>query len=155
MHKIYKNLKIHRKQNFHANLVFVFLERSNLVNIVLDFGRPSISGSIRSIKMYSWAQCTMQEGLVCREMYPEEQGFGPSTLRCSEWAPTPLPIYLRYLLGAQFISNLGPEWTGSYHTKEGFQVSKGNGIGSNRELARGVKQGDWAITCVVNLYTCI
>jgi hypothetical protein len=22
--------------------------------IVLDFGRPSISGSIRSIKMYSW-----------------------------------------------------------------------------------------------------
>jgi hypothetical protein len=22
---------------------------------VLDFGRPSISGSIRSIKMYSWA----------------------------------------------------------------------------------------------------
>jgi hypothetical protein len=47
--------------------------------IVLDFGRPSISGSIRSIKIYSWAQCTTQEGLVCREIYPEEQGFGPST----------------------------------------------------------------------------
>jgi hypothetical protein len=39
----------------------------------------------------------------------EEQGFGPSTL-----STYPLPIYLRYLLGAQFISNLGPEWTGSY-----------------------------------------
>ncbi len=31
---------------------------------VLDYGRPSISGVV--------------------EMYPEEQGFGPSTLRCSE-----------------------------------------------------------------------
>jgi hypothetical protein len=49
----------------------------------------------------------------------EEQGFDPSTL-----STYPLPIYLRYLLGAQFISNLGPGWTGSYHTKEGFQVSK-------------------------------
>jgi hypothetical protein len=35
------------------------------VRPVLDHGRPSISDSIRSIKMYSWAQCTMQEGLVC------------------------------------------------------------------------------------------
>ncbi len=24
----------------------------------------------------------------------------------------------------QFTSNLGPRWTGSYHAKEGFQVSK-------------------------------
>ncbi len=39
--------------------------------------------------------------------------------------------------------------------KEGFQVSKREWKGSNRELARGVKQGDCAITCVVNLYTCI
>jgi hypothetical protein len=27
-------------------------------------------------------------------------------------------------LRAQFISNLGPEWTRSYHTKEVFQVSE-------------------------------
>ncbi len=27
--------------------------------------------------------------------------------------------------GVQFTSNLGPRWTGSYHDKEGFQVSKG------------------------------
>ncbi len=26
--------------------------------------------------------------------------------------------------GGQFTSNLGPRWTGSYHVKEGFQVSK-------------------------------
>jgi hypothetical protein len=26
--------------------------------------------------------------------------------------------------GGQFTSNLGPRWTGSYHIKEGFQVSK-------------------------------
>jgi hypothetical protein len=32
--------------------------------------------------------------------------------------------------------------------KEGFQVC-------NRELARGVKQGNCAITCVVNLYMCV
>jgi hypothetical protein len=25
--------------------------------------------------------------------------------------------------GDQFTSNLGPRWTGSYHAKEGFQVS--------------------------------
>jgi hypothetical protein len=50
----------------------------------------------------------------------EEQGFGPSTL-----ITYPLPIYLRYWGGGgQFISNLGPGWTGSYHTKEGFQLSK-------------------------------
>jgi hypothetical protein len=33
--------------------VLTFTTSSN--NTVLDFGRPSISGSIRSIKMYSWA----------------------------------------------------------------------------------------------------
>jgi hypothetical protein len=37
-----------------------------LVNVVvLDHGRPSISGSIRSIKMYSWAQCIVQKRLLC------------------------------------------------------------------------------------------
>jgi hypothetical protein len=32
---------------------------------VLDFGRPSISSSIRSIKMIAGLKCTIQEGLVC------------------------------------------------------------------------------------------
>jgi hypothetical protein len=38
------------------------------------------------------------------------------------------------------------------------RVSKsveGNGREFNRELARGVKKGNCAITCVVNLYMCI
>jgi hypothetical protein len=39
----------------------------------------------------------------------------------------------------QFTSNLGPRWTGSHHDKEGFQVSKREWKGSNRESARGVK----------------
>jgi hypothetical protein len=32
---------------------------------VSDRERPNVSGPIRSIKMYSYAQCTMQERLVC------------------------------------------------------------------------------------------
>jgi hypothetical protein len=63
-------------------------------------GRPSISGPIRSIKMYSWAQCTMQERLVCSGDEPcvaqEEQGFGPSTL--STYPPPHLPG----VVGTQF-----------------------------------------------------
>jgi hypothetical protein len=63
------------------------------IRIVLDHGRPSISGPIRSIKMYSWAQCTVQKRLLCSGDVPcvaqEEQGFGPSIL-----STYPLPIYL-------------------------------------------------------------
>jgi hypothetical protein len=40
-------------------------------------------------------------------------------------------------MGGQFTSNLRPRWTGSYHTKEGFQVSKGN-----RREANGNQQGE-------------
>ncbi len=48
--------------------------------------------------------------------------------------------------GGQFTSNLRPRWTGSYHVKEGFQVSKGKWKGSKREEKRGSKkQGDCAI----------
>jgi hypothetical protein len=49
--------------------------------IVSDSERPEISGSIRSIKMYSYAQSTVQERLVCSGDVPclaqEEQGSGP------------------------------------------------------------------------------
>jgi hypothetical protein len=49
---------------------------------VSDSERPDVSGgSIRSIRMYSCAQCTVQEGLVCSGDVPcvaqEEQGFDP------------------------------------------------------------------------------
>jgi hypothetical protein len=48
-------------------------------------------------------------------------------------------------LRAQFISNLGPEWTRSYHTKEGFQVSErgiekgARGINKGKKRARGLR----------------
>jgi hypothetical protein len=51
--------------------------------------------------------------------------------------------------GGQFTSNLGSRWTGSYHAKEGFQVSKREWKRSKRELARGRKQGDCAMNNVV------
>jgi hypothetical protein len=38
--------------------------------------------------------------------------------------------------GDQFTSNLGPRWTGSYHAKEGFQVSKREWKGSKEGLVR-------------------
>jgi hypothetical protein len=62
--------------------------------------------------------------------------------RSRDWTPPPtlshpLPIYLRYLLRAQFITNLRPEWTGSHHAKEGSQVSK-RGI---EKGARGIEKG--------------
>ncbi len=50
------------------------------------------------------------------------------------------------------MSNLGPRWTGSYHTKEGFQVSKREWQKSKenlqREKARGI--APWLIlsTCI-------
>jgi hypothetical protein len=48
--------------------------------------------------------------------------------------------------GDQFTNNLGPRWTGSYHSKEGFQVSKGKwkrGKGESEKGSR--KPGDCAI----------
>ncbi len=46
--------------------------------------------------------------------------------------------------GGQFTSNLGPRWTGSYHAKEGFQVSKREvglkhqGIGKGSKKTKGI-----------------
>ncbi len=48
--------------------------------------------------------------------------------------------------GGQFTSNLRPRWTGSYHAKEGFQVSK-RGVGLKQQgIGKGSKrQEDCAI----------
>ncbi len=79
----------------------------------------------------------------------------PLHLRCSEWALNPLPIYLRHPLGAQFSSNLGPEWTRSHHSKEGLQVSErgiekgARGINKGKKRARGLRHA------YHNLYMCI
>jgi hypothetical protein len=46
--------------------------------------------------------------------------------------------------GGQFTSNLGPRWTGPYHAKEGFQVSKREvelkhqGIGKGSKKTKGI-----------------
>ncbi len=45
--------------------------------------------------------------------------------------------------GGQFTSNLGPRWTGSYHAKEGFQVSERD---VERESARGAKDKGIALS---------
>ncbi len=58
--------------------------------------------------------------------------------------------------GGQFTSNLGPRWMGSYHAKEGFQVSKRGvglkqkGIGKGSKKTRGLRHN-----YVVNLCMCI
>jgi hypothetical protein len=74
-------------------------------------------------------------------MNPRGAGIAPPTLS------QPFPIYLRYLLRAQFITNLRPEWMDP-DTEGGFQVSK-RGI---EKGARGRKeQGD----CAMYIVTCI
>jgi hypothetical protein len=52
------------------------------------------------------------------------------------------------------MSNLGPRWMGSYHAKEGFQVSKSEWKGSKGKLARGAKTRGLRHDYVMNLYTC-
>ncbi len=42
--------------------------------------------------------------------------------------------------GGQFASNLGPRWMGSYHTKEGFQVSKREVGLKQQEIGKGSKK---------------
>ncbi len=54
--------------------------------------------------------------------------------------------------GDQFTSNLGSRWTGSYHVKEGFQVSKGKWKGSKRESGREAKSKGSRHDCVVTIY---
>jgi hypothetical protein len=81
LHLIHENVKLRKYVSLY------------IVATVPDHGRPSISGPIRSIKMHSWAQCTVQKRLLCSGDVPcvaqEEQGFGPSTL-----STYPLPISL-------------------------------------------------------------
>ncbi len=50
------------------------------------------------------------------------------------------------------MSNLGPRWTGSYHAKEGFQVSKREWEGSKKGISKGKKNKGIAPCYVVNLH---
>jgi hypothetical protein len=45
-----------------------------------------------------------------------------------------------FKVGGQFTSNLGPRWMGSFHAKEGFQVSKRE-VGSKQQgIGKGSKK---------------
>ncbi len=56
--------------------------------------------------------------------------------------------------GDQFTSNLGPRWTGSYHSKEGSKLVRGNERGSQRnEKGKSRKQGDCTIIALTP-YSC-
>jgi hypothetical protein len=52
--------------------------------------------------------------------------------------------------GGQFTSNLGPRWTGSYHVKEGFQVSKRKVGLEKGGISKGSKNKGLRYNCVVN-----
>ncbi len=48
-----------------------------------------------------------------------------------------------------------PRWTGSYHSKEGFQVSKGKWKGGKKESEKGKQKArGLRHSCIVNLYAC-
>ncbi len=76
--------------------------------LVSDSGRPDISSPIRSIKMYSYAQCTVQERLVCCGDVPclpiWSRDLAPSTLS------TYPPFYLPGVMGTQFTGSLQDGW---------------------------------------------
>jgi hypothetical protein len=51
--------------------------------------------------------------------------------------------------GGQFTSNLGPRWKGSYHVKEGFQVSKRETELEKEGISKGSKNKEFApCTCI-------
>ncbi len=70
----------------------------------------------------------------------------PQGVGISEWGRDGEGMGRVWKCPHQFTSNLGPRWTGSYHIKEGFQVSKGKWKRGKGESERGSKkQGDCAI----------
>jgi hypothetical protein len=77
---------------------------------MVDRERSDVSGPIQSMKMYSNAQCTMQERLVCCRDVPclahMEQGSGP--LHPEHLPPPP---YLSGGMGTQSTSSLQQGWT--------------------------------------------
>ncbi len=63
--------------------------------------------------------------------------------------------------GDQFTSNLGPRWMGSYHDKEGFQVSKREvglekGEASKGRINKGLRHNyDVSVLLIVHMYIII
>ncbi len=82
--------------------------KRHLDRLVSDSERPDISGPIQSIKMYSYAQCTVQERLVCSGdvscLAIWSRDLAPSTL--STYPPPCLPG----VVGTQFTGSLQEGW---------------------------------------------
>jgi hypothetical protein len=99
-----------RNMNMHRSLP------SHLHDVVSvsDGKRSGVSGSIQSIKMYSCAQCAMQEKSVCCRDVPcsahMEQGPGPSTLSTSP--PPYLPGYWGLSLLVALNKDGPGQWSG-------------------------------------------
>jgi hypothetical protein len=55
--------------------------------------------------------------------------------------------------GDQFTSNLGPRWTGSYHAKEGFQVSKREMGLKQQGISKGSKRQ--GVCAIIVLLICV
>jgi hypothetical protein len=92
------------------NSVLVGKKREGKIRLIVsDRKRSGVSGSIRSIKMYSCAQCSMQEKSACCRYVPclvhMEQGPGPLH-------PEHLPPSLSaWVLGTQSTSSSLQGWT--------------------------------------------
>ncbi len=85
------------------------------VVIVSDGQRPDVSGPIRSVNMYSYVQCTMQERSVCCRdvccLAHIEQAPGP--LHPEHLPPPPyLPGYWGLSLLAAFNKDGPGQWSG-------------------------------------------
>jgi hypothetical protein len=78
-------------------------------HIVADRKRSGISGPIRSVKMYSYAQCTMQKRSVCCRDVPclDHMDEGPGPLHPEH----PLPSLSAWVLGTQSTSSSQQGWT--------------------------------------------
>ncbi len=80
-----------------------------LTGIVADRKRPDVSGPIRSIKMYGYAQCTMQQRTVCCRYVPLLGPHGAGTWPLHPEHPP--PFLSAWVLGTQSTSSLQQGWT--------------------------------------------
>jgi hypothetical protein len=88
----------------------------------------------------------IRDVILVRRILVQENPRGAGIL---EWGGNGEGMGRGWKWGDQLMTNLGPRWMGSYHIKEGFQVSKRNGReAKGKQKARGLRQN-----CVPT-YTC-
>jgi hypothetical protein len=78
---VWNRVNIYPKIHICCTVEYYYYVKISLSIIVSDVERPDVSGPIRSIKMYSHAQCTMQERSMCCRDVPclahVDLGSGP------------------------------------------------------------------------------